>query len=57
LHYVGDWHSHPGGGPGLSPTDEETADDLRRDLDGVSLPAHLIVAADGGLHPYVFAPK
>lgn len=57
LHYVGDWHSHPGGGPKLSHTDEETADDLRHDLRGASLPAHLIVATDGGLHPYVFAPE
>ncbi len=54
LHYVGDWHSHPGGGPGLSRTDEETAADLRRDLRGVPVPAHLLVATDGGLHPYVF---
>lgn len=54
LHYVGDWHSHPGGGPGLSRTDERTAADLRRDLGGVPLPAHLLVATDGDLHPYVF---
>ena len=54
LHYVGDWHSHPGGSPDLSRTDEETAAELRRDLRGVSVPAHLLVATDGGLHPYVF---
>lgn len=54
LHYVGDWHSHPGGGPGLSRTDEETAADLRDDLRGVPVPAQLLVATDGGLHPYVF---
>lgn len=57
LHYVGDWHSHPGGGRGLSRTDEQTADDLRRDLGGVPLPAHLLVATDGGLYPYVFPPE
>ena len=54
LHYVGEWHSHPGGGPALSRTDEETAADLQRDLRGVAVPAHLLVATDGGLHPYVF---
>lgn len=54
LHYVGEWHSHPGGGPALSRTDEETAEDLRRDLRGAPVPAHLLVATDGGLHPYVF---
>jgi hypothetical protein len=54
LYYVGDWHSHPGGGPGLSSTDKVTAADLRRDLGGIPVPAHLLVATDGGLHPYVF---
>jgi proteasome lid subunit RPN8/RPN11 len=55
LHYVGDWHSHPAGGPGLSRTDQRAANDLRRDLGAVPLPAHLVVATDGGLHPYVFS--
>lgn len=54
LHYVGDWHSHPGGSPNLSRTDKKAAHDLRCDLAGVPLPAHLMVATDGGLHPYVF---
>lgn len=54
LHYVGDWHSHPGGSPNLSRTDKKAADDLRSALGGVLLPAHLMVATDGGLHPYVF---
>jgi proteasome lid subunit RPN8/RPN11 len=54
LHFVGDWHSHPGGGTGLSTTDLKTAGELRRDLRGVPVPTHLLVATDGGLHSYIF---
>jgi hypothetical protein len=57
LNYVGEWHSHPRGGSGLSPQDKSTIDDLRRDLGHVPLPVVVLVATRAELTPYVFAPE
>lgn len=54
LGYVGEWHSHPRGGPDLSPTDWVAALRLKSMLDRVPMPTHVTVVTPRGVHPHVF---
>ncbi|MCW5750714.1 MAG: Mov34/MPN/PAD-1 family protein [Alphaproteobacteria bacterium] len=54
LGYVGEWHTHPGGGPDLSITDLVAASRLKRVLDLVPLPTHIVVVTPRGVYPHVF---
>lgn len=54
--YVGEWHTHPAGGPGLSRTDRTAVLQLRRALDPVRLPAHVMIVTPRGMYPHVFEP-
>jgi hypothetical protein len=54
--YVGEWHSHPAGGPELSAVDMEAVKLLKRSLDTVPLPTDVIVITPRGVFPHVFEP-
>ena len=54
LGYVGEWHTHPAGGPDLSITDLMAAARLKRALDRVPLPTHIVVVTPRGVYPHVF---
>lgn len=54
--YVGEWHSHPAGGPDLSLTDIVAAARLKRRLDQVPLPTTVAVVTPRGVYPHVFEP-
>lgn len=54
LGYVGEWHTHPTGGPDLSITDLMAAARLKRVLDRVPLPTHIVVVTPRGVYPHVF---
>jgi proteasome lid subunit RPN8/RPN11 len=56
LGYVGEWHTHPMGGARLSSTDMKAVSDLRRILDAIPLPTHVMIVTPQGLHPHVYAP-
>jgi hypothetical protein len=57
LGYVGEWHTHPLGGPDLSPTDIAAAAALKRDLDQIPMPTHITVVTPRGIYPHVFEPN
>ncbi len=56
LGYVGEWHTHPLGGPDLSQTDIIAAARLKRNLDRVPMPTHITVVTPRGVFPHVFQP-
>jgi Prokaryotic E2 family A/ThiF family/Prokaryotic homologs of the JAB domain len=56
LGYVGEWHTHPLGGPDLSPTDISAAVALKKNLDRVPMPTHITVVTPRGIYPHVFEP-
>jgi Prokaryotic E2 family A/ThiF family/Prokaryotic homologs of the JAB domain len=56
LGYVGEWHTHPEGGPDLSPIDEVAVGNLRRILDPVPLPTLVVIVTPDGPHPHLFEP-
>jgi molybdopterin/thiamine biosynthesis adenylyltransferase/proteasome lid subunit RPN8/RPN11 len=56
LGYVGEWHTHPDGGPDLSTTDLVAVSLLKRQLDRVPLPTHVVVVTPRGAYPHVFEP-
>jgi len=57
LGYVGEWHTHPFGGPELSGRDKEAVKDLRNILDGIPLPTHVMIVTGRGLYPHIFSPE
>jgi hypothetical protein len=57
LSYVGEWHTHPLGGTRLSPKDEEAVKKIRRHLDSILRPTHVMIVTKNGLHPYIFDPR
>lgn len=57
LGYVGEWHTHPNGAVQLSSTDESTAKAIKKYLDCIPLPTHIMVVTKKGLHPYIFDSK
>jgi proteasome lid subunit RPN8/RPN11 len=56
LGYVGEWHTHPGGGPDLSPVDWAAALNLKSALDRVPIPTNVTVVTMRGVHPHIFEP-
>ena len=57
LGYVGEWHTHPAGGPELSSTDREAVDKIKKNLDSVPLPTHVMIVTSRGLYPHIFSPR
>jgi hypothetical protein len=55
--YVGEWHTHPMGGPELSYQDTYTANQIRKHLDNTNLPTHVMIVTDSGLFSHIFHPK
>jgi hypothetical protein len=56
LGYVGEWHTHPSGGPDLSATDLIAAVQLKRNLDQVPIPTHITIVTPRGVYPHIFQP-
>lgn len=54
IDYVGEWHTHPGGGKRLSPVDNEAVRKIKKVLDPVSRPTLVMIVTKDGLHPYIF---
>jgi len=54
LGYVGEWHTHPAGGPRLSLKDREAVNKIKRNLDKIPLPTHIMLVTNTGLYPFVF---
>jgi proteasome lid subunit RPN8/RPN11 len=53
LGYVGEWHTHPEGGPQMSGRDRRTLSDIHDCLRGTGLPAHILIVSPGGSASYV----
>jgi len=56
LGYVGEWHTHPNGGPDLSDKDMDTVRKIQKTLAGIQLPTHILVVTNRGLYPHIFSP-
>lgn len=56
LGYVGEWHTHPTGGPELSPIDKDAVSKIRRNLDSIPLPTHIMIVTSRGLYPHIYSP-
>jgi len=54
LGYVGEWHTHPGGGPDLSDKDMATVRKIKRNLDKIPLPTHIMIVTRKGVYPHIF---
>jgi hypothetical protein len=54
IDYVGEWHTHPGGGKRLSPIDNEAVRKIRKVLDPVSRPTLVMIVTKDGVYPYIF---
>jgi hypothetical protein len=57
LGWVGEWHTHPEGGPDLSQRDLETVDKIRSVLETIPLPTQVMVVTPAGVFPHVFEPR
>jgi len=57
LGYVGEWHTHPAGGPDMSIVDIVAAARLKGVLDTVPLPTHITIVTPRGIYPHVFEPN
>lgn len=57
LGYVGEWHTHPAGGPELSDQDKEAVKKIRGNLDNIPLPTHVMIVTSRGLYPHIFSSK
>jgi integrative and conjugative element protein (TIGR02256 family) len=57
LGYVGEWHTHPNGETRLSSIDENTVKVIKKHLDCIPLPTHVMIVTKNGLHPYIFSSK
>ena len=55
LGYVGEWHTHPMGGPDLSAQDRCAVAKIRRNLDSISLPTHVMIVTTRGFYSHVFS--
>jgi len=55
INYVGEWHTHPGGGKKLSAVDNEAVRKIKTVLDPVSRPTLVMIVTKEGLHPYIFS--
>lgn len=54
LGYVGEWHTHPWGPAESSDRDQEATEQIRRNLDPVGLPTHILIMAPERLASYIF---
>ena len=54
LGYIGEWHTHPAGGPRLSSIDREAIHKIKSNLDKIPLPTHVMVVTKIGLYPFIF---
>lgn len=57
LGYVGEWHTHPTGGPELSLVDRIAIDKIKKKLDYIPLPTHIIIITPRGIYSHIFSPK
>jgi proteasome lid subunit RPN8/RPN11 len=57
IDYVGEWHTHPGGGKKLSHIDIEAAKKIQKVLDPISRPTLVMIVTKDGLFPYVFSQE
>ena len=57
LGYVGEWHTHPTGGAGLSKIDGETVNKIRKNLDKVPIPTLIMIVTKREFCPYVFSSQ
>jgi integrative and conjugative element protein (TIGR02256 family) len=57
LGYVGEWHTHPSGGPELSWTDRHAVAELKQTLQPSGLPIVIVVVTPRGLYPHVFSNR
>lgn len=56
LWWAGEWHSHTNGDLGLSRKDRATADEIRKHLDRIRHPTHILVVTKKRMASHVFAP-
>lgn len=56
ISYVGEWHTHPNGSSVLSDQDSRTVAGIKRHLDQLGIPTHILIITTQGLCPHVFAP-
>lgn len=54
--YVGEWHTHPAGGPNLSHTDLQAVQNLKHSLDKIPMPTQVVIVTSRGIYPHVFEP-
>lgn len=54
LGYVGEWHTHPNGMPGLSDQDLLSVEKIKHNLDKVPMPTFILIVTERGLYPYIF---
>lgn len=52
--YVGDWHTHPKGGPRPSPTDLATKEKFLPENRREGMPTMIVIATPGQVTPYVY---
>ena len=57
LGYVGEWHTHPNGEPELSFVDENTKRLIKKYLDIIHIPTHIMIVTKKGLHPHIFSSR
>ncbi len=57
LGYVGEWHTHPNGEINMSSVDERTAKMIKKNLDCIPLPTHILIVTKKGLHPYILSKE
>lgn len=57
LGYVGEWHTHPAGGPDLSRQDMDSVKKIKNVLDETPIPTHVMVVTKTGQYPYIFTPR
>lgn len=57
LGYVGEWHTHPAGGPDLSGQDMEAVKKIKENLDKTSIPTHVMIVTGNGLYSHIFSPR
>lgn len=57
IDYVGEWHTHPGGGKRLSATDHDAVRKIRKVLDPALRPTMVMIVTKDGVYPYIFSSE
>jgi integrative and conjugative element protein (TIGR02256 family) len=52
--YVGEWHTHPGGGSELSALDQRAVQVIKPYLDEIGIPTHIMIVTRQGIYSHVF---